>query len=397
MTDVLKEALALKEYCTGCRQTVHQNPELSFQEFLTTAFIRRQLEEMGVEILPLELETGLVAIIRGGLGDGPVTGLRADIDALPLTEESGVPYSSQNPGAAHSCGHDGHVAVLLGVAKLLHQWRDRFSGVVKLIFQPGEEGLYGALKIVQSGALKDPDVEEVVCLHGWPYLKVGEVGVWPGEYMASADMFQVRVIGQGGHGARPYKAMNPIPAAALAVSALQNIVSSEIVTAKQAVVSVCSIHAGDAFNVIPGEVKFGGTVRCLDPGVRDELESKIRRTVEGAAQALGCRAEIEYTRGVPALYNDPGVTQNLEKAMVKALGQSHVKPLDGPVMGSEDFSNLVSAVGKGAFFRLGIGWPDGTEYTALHNGAFNFNDEAIPYGIAVMVQYILDRHSKDAR
>ena len=139
MTDVLKEALALKEYCTGCRRTVHQNPELSFQEFQTTAFIRRQLEEMGVEILPLELETGLVAIIRGGLGDGPVTGLRADIDALPLTEESGVPYSSQNPGAAHSCGHDGHVAVLLGVAKLLHQWRDRFSGVVKLIFQPVEE------------------------------------------------------------------------------------------------------------------------------------------------------------------------------------------------------------------------------------------------------------------
>ena len=171
MTDVLKEALALKAYCTGCRQTVHQNPELSFQEFQTTAFIRRQLEEMGVEILPLELEPGLVAIIRGGLGDGPVTGLRADIDALPLTEESGVPYSSQNPGAAHSCGHDGHVAVLLGVAKLLHQWRGRFFGAGKLIFQPGGGGLDGRPKIVPSGAPEEPAVGEVVCLPGGAYPK----------------------------------------------------------------------------------------------------------------------------------------------------------------------------------------------------------------------------------
>lgn len=392
MTELLRQAQALQEDCRRYRRTLHQNPELSFQEYETTAFIRAELEAAGIEILPLKLETGLVAVIRGEGGDGPVTALRADIDALPLQEKSGAPYASRHPGAAHSCGHDGHAAILLGTARLLQRLRERLRGTVKLIFQPGEEGLYGAMKIIESGALKNPDVEEVVCLHGWPYLMAGQVGVWPGEYMASADMFQVRIIGRGGHGARPYKAVNPIPAAALAVSALQNITASEIVTAKQAVVSVCSIHAGKAFNVIPDQACFGGTVRCLDPEVRDELEARVRRTVEGAAQTLGCRAEIDYTRGVPALYNDPGVARSIEEAAVRALGEESLRPLDGPVMGSEDFSNLVNAVGRGAFFRLGIGRADGSEYPALHSPMFDFNDDAIPAGIAVMAQYILNRH-----
>lgn len=394
MSDILTRADELKAYCTECRRHFHENPELSFKEYETTAFIRRELAQMGVEMLPLDIETGVVAVIRGTKpGEGHVTALRADIDALAMPDLSGKPYASKREGVAHACGHDGHAAILLGVAKLLTELRDRFSGIVKLVFQPAEEGLGGSLIIVNSGAMKDPDVEEIVCLHSWPYFKVGEIGAWPGQYMASADKFEIRIVGKSGHGARPYKAVNPIPATALAISALQNIVSNEIVTAQQAVVTVCTIHAGVAFNVIPDAVEIGGTVRCLDAGVRDELEARIRRTVEGAAAALGCHAEVDYIRGVPSLTNDPEVVQRIIQAGRDVLGAEHIRELDGPVLGSEDFSHLVNHVGRGAFFRLGVGVPgDDSEPVTLHNSAFDFNDDAIPTGIATMVQYILNRH-----
>jgi len=295
----------------------------------------------------------------------------------------------------HACGHDGHAAVLLCAAKLLSGMRDSLTGTVKFVFQPAEEGLGGAKSIIDSGALDDPKVESIVCLHAWPYQNVGEVGAWPGKYMASADEFLFKIIGQGGHGARPYKAVNPVQAAALAIVALQNIVPCEIVTSEQAVVTVCTVRAGTAFNIIPDSVEFGGTVRCLDPGVRDELETRIKRTVRGAAAALGCTVEEHYDRGVPALYNDPGVVGDLLRAAAQELGEDKVKDLDGPVLGSEDFSFYIGHVGKGAFFRLGVGTP-GVEGPALHNNKFDFSDDAIPTGAAVMVRYILGRHGKEA-
>lgn len=387
----MEKALAVKDYCTKARRQFHQNPELSFQEFETTEYIKKELAQMGIEMLPVD-KTGVVGVIRGGKGDGVVTGLRADIDALPLPETSGAPWASQNEGVAHSCGHDGHAATLLGVAKILSEMKDQLSGTIKLVFQPAEEGLGGALQVVKSGALDNPKPEAIVCLHCWPYLNAGEVGAWPGQYMASADTFSITVNGQGGHGARPYKAVNPIVAASLAVVAIQNITASEIVTAQQAVVTVCTFHAGTAFNIIPDFVTIGGTVRCLDPGVRDELEARIKRTAKGTAESVGCTAEVEYKRGVPSTINDPGVVEDVLKAAATALGEDKVKELDGPVMGSEDFSHLINHVGKGVFFRLGMGTP-GVEGPALHNGAFDCNDEALPTGVATMVQYILDRHS----
>ena len=394
MSGIMERAQGMKDYCTRLRQQIHQNPELSLKEHETTKLIRSELEKMGIEIQKLDVETGVVGIIRGKKPGERVTALRADIDALAMPDLCGKPYASKNAGVAHTCGHDGHTAILLGVAKTLKEMEGELSGVVKLIFQPGEEGLNGASLMVKAGALDNPRVEEIVCLHGWPYFEVGEVGAWPGQYMASADKFDIKIIGQSGHGARPYKATNPITAASLAITALQNIVSSEIATAQQAVVSVCFIHAGNTHNVIPDAVELGGTVRCLDPGVRDELETRIKRVVTGAAQTMGCKAEIRYDRGVPSLVNHAGVVEEILLAAKQALGEAKVRALDGPVMGSEDFSFYVEAIQKGVFFRLGVGLkgePDGGP--ALHNSHFDFNDEAIPTGIATMVQYVRNRHS----
>ncbi len=390
---IMERAEEVKEYCTACRRQLHRNPELSLKEYGTTEFIKSQLRQMGIPVLNVPLETGAVAVIEGN-GPGPVSAIRADIDALPVEEETGKSYASENPGVMHACGHDGHAAILLGVAKVLWDIKDELCGTVKLVFQPGEEGLLGAKKIIESGALKNPDIESIVCWHGWPYLKVGEVGAWPGQYMASADMFDVSMKGQGGHGCRPYKAVNPIVATAAAISAIQNICASEIVTAKQAVISVCKIHAGVANNVIPDTVEFGGTVRCLDPEVRRELEEKLKRTIEGAAAMLGCSCEINYIHGVPSLYNDPALVKELLAAAEQILGEDHIKELDGPVMGGEDFSYYVEEGYPGVFMRLGIG-EDGEEERTLHNSHFDFNDDAIPTGVAVMVQYIYNKHRKE--
>lgn len=387
---ILEKAIALKEYATNARRYFHENPELSLKEYNTTAFIKKELESMGIEILPLSLETGVVGVIRGTKqGGNTVTALRADIDALPIHEQTGKPYASKTPGVMHACGHDGHTAVLLGVAKLLNTMTDSFSGVVKLVFQPAEEGLSGSKLIIDAGAMENPTVDNIVCLHGWPPFKVGEIGAWPGQYMASADTFKVKMIGKGGHGCRPYRAVNPIVATSMAITALQNIVSSEIITAQQAVVTVCMINAGTAMNIIPDEVVFGGTVRCLDEGVRQELKARIERTINGTAAAMNCTCEIDYKFGVPSLFNDPGIVANVITAANDVLGEGHIVELDGPVMGSEDFSFYANHVGKGVFYRLGVG-VEGQPEGVLHNNKFDFNDDALPIGIATMIQYVLN-------
>ena len=389
-TQIMEKANALKDYATKVRRYLHENPELSLKEYNTTAFIKKELTSMGIEILPLSLETGVVGIIKGTKpGKNIVTALRADIDALPIVEQTGKPYASKTPGVMHACGHDGHTAVLLGVAKLLNTMTDSFSGTVKLVFQPAEEGLCGSKLIINAGAMENPTVDNIVCLHAWPPFKAGEVGAWPGQYMASADTFKVKMIGKGGHGCRPYRAVNPIVATSMAITALQNIVSSEIVTAEQAVVTVCMLNAGTAINIIPDEVMFGGTVRCLDEGVRQELKKRIERIINGVAVTMNCNCEINYEFGVPSLINDPGIVANLMVAANDALGEGHILELDGPVMGSEDFSHLANHVGKGAFYRLGVG-VEGQEEGVLHNKKFDFNDDALPIGIATTTQYVLN-------
>lgn len=389
--DVMALAEQIKDYATLARHYIHQNAELGFEEHKTTAYIKQELTAMGVELQPLELATGAVGIIRGEKPGARVTGIRADIDALPITEQTDKPYASATPGVMHACGHDGHAAALLGTAKLLASLRGEFGGTVKVIFQPAEERLYGAQRMIEAGALEHPKVDTVIALHCWPPFQAGEVGMWPGQYMASADAFEIEVVGKGGHGCRPYQAVNPIVAASQIVTSLQNIVSSEVVTAQQAVITTCIFQAGNAFNIIPGIAKVGGTVRCLDEGVRLQLRGAIHRVVKGVTEAYGCTCRFDYTFGVPSLINDEGVTQALLSAAEEVLGKESIRELDGPVMGAEDFSNMVRQVGRGGLFRLGVTEPDGEELV-LHNDRFDFNDNALLTAMAVLTRYVLDTH-----
>jgi len=388
-SEILQKAIEIKEYLTKTRRHIHQHPELGFKEFETTSLVKRELEGMGVEVVPLNTETGVLGIIRGEKkGPDVVTALRADMDALPIVEQTGLPYASRNEGVMHACGHDGHTAGLLGVAKLLSSMRDKFSGTVKLIFQPAEEVLDGAKSMVESGVLENPKVDTIVALHGWPGLEVGKIGVFSGRYMASADRFIVKIIGSGGHGAYPHISADPVLAAAHTVVALQNIVSREIDASERVVISVCTLDGGKAFNVIPEEVRFSGTVRCLNESVQNTIEGKMDRIIKGITSTFGCRYELEYLYGAPTLVNDPEVINLVTKTANNVLGEGHAVQLDRPAMSSEDFSIFINNVAHGAFFRLGVTNP-GEEQMKLHNDHFNFNDGALPIGVAVLTQFVL--------
>lgn len=388
MTRAMEIARKHSAYAVEARHWLHRNAELSMQEHKTTAYLKQQLLGMGAEVADLPgLETGVVAIIRGEKPNvNTVTGLRADIDALPIDEKTGAPYASCTPGVMHACGHDGHTAILLGTARALMQSRHLFGGTVKLIFQPAEENLDGALAVIRAGGLDNPPLDRIAMLHGWPYLEAGDVGAWEGQYMASSDTFSVTITGKSGHGCRPYAAVNPITAAAHVITALSGLVSSEIVTAEQAVVSVCALEAGTTFNIIPEQAVIRGTVRCLSVGVQNQLKERMERIVSGVCAGMGCTGELEYVFGIPSLTCDAPVVQGILRAAQAALGSDHIKSLDGPVMGGEDFAHLRNHVGQGALLRLGLGDPSGR---VLHNDHFDFNDQAIETGIAVWIEYVL--------
>ncbi len=386
---VLEKAFQIKDYATDLRRCIHQSPELGFKEFETSTLIRRELKKLGIEQVSIGLETGAVGIIRGNReGSNRVIGLRADIDALPIQERTGLSYASRQDGIMHACGHDGHTAVLLGVARLLSQMRDGFSGVVKLIFQPAEEVLGGAKAMVDAGVLRDPVVDTVVALHGWPEVETGNIGVFAGHYMASADKFTIKLRGKGAHGAYPHRASDPVLAGAHAVVAFQNIVSREIDALDHVVVSVCTLNGGNAFNVIPEEVGFSGTVRCHKESVRKTIKNRMDRIMRGVSTMFRCGYEMEYLEGVPPLVNDHDTISQVVGAANAALGEGHTLELDRPAMSSEDFSIMINAVERGAFFRLGITNP-GDDPKLLHNDLFDFNDEALPTGIAVLTEFVL--------
>ncbi len=389
--DILGRAQELVPYLTEVRHHLHRNPELSMQEVQTTAFVKAELAKLGVEIVPIGAKVGVLGMIKGTKPGHPtVTALRADMDALPVEEKTGVPYASQNPGVMHACGHDGHTTVLLGVAKMLAALRDRFSGTVKLIFQPGEENLYGARSMVDAGVLENPPVDTIVALHGWPPVHLGKIGLCAGYYMASADEFKVKFTGSGGHGAYPHRCTDPIQAAVAAVQAINNIVSREIDAMDKAVISVCTIHGGTAFNIVPEDVAFSGTVRCHSKAVQKAIADKMARIVSGTADTFGCKYEFDYNYGIPGVVNDPQIIDLVAAAGTQILGENNVERLQ-PVMSSEDFSVYLEKVPQGAFFRLGITVP-GKQELKVHNDRFDFNDDALPIGVAVLTQFVLNKN-----
>ncbi|MGH1342432.1 MAG: M20 metallopeptidase family protein [Nannocystales bacterium] len=394
MSNVLFSAQALDERLetlvpelTEARHDIHQHPELGFEETRTQAKVKAYLEALGYAPR-VSAETGLIADVRPDLG-APRLALRADLDCLPMQEDTDLPYKSVHAGRAHKCGHDGHTAVLMGVAKMLSEVRDSLSANVRLLFQPAEEGVRGggAKVMVAEGALEG--VQEVYALHNWPGYPHGQVRVRAGAMMAATAEFDITLTGVGGHGSQPQLCRDPIVAAAAMINALQTVVSRGISSDGGAVLSVCTLHSGTAHNVIPSEARLGGTVRTFSESVTETVFSRLEEVVRGTAAALGVEAELEVRRGYPVLVNDSGCAESVARVARTIVGPERVTDADLPMAGGEDFAYMAQAI-PGAYFFLGTGNEELTT-PVCHHPDFDFDDAIIPLGLKMFMGLIEDR------
>lgn len=359
------------------RQDIHRHPELAYQEKRTAGIVAARLRDWGIPVHEGIGGTGVVGVIASGKS-GRAIGLRADMDALPIREASGLAYESVNQGLAHSCGHDGHTAMLLAAARYLAETR-KFDGRVHLIFQPAEEGKAGARAMIEAGLFETFPCAEVYALHNWPGLPAGTIATRPGPIMAAADRVEIRVRALGGHAAEPHLSPDAILCAAQIVTAANTLVARRLDPNATAVLSLTRISGGASHNVMPAEVSIMGTVRTFDPAVQDRLEAGLRDVVEGTARAAGCDATLEYTRYYPATVNDPDCARHALEAGRALFGDAMLAP--APAFTSEDFAFMLKAV-PGAYVWLGQGSP--LKRAALHTPGYDFNDEVLPVGAGLL-------------
>ncbi len=376
---ILNRAAELQGEVTEWRRHIHAHPELLYAVENTAAFVADKLRSFGVDEVVAGIgRTGVVGLIRGK-GEGRTVGLRADMDALPLTEITGKPWASETPGKMHACGHDGHTAMLLGAAKYLAENRN-FNGNIAVIFQPAEEGGAGGDAMVKDGMMDRFQIAEVYGMHNMPGLPVGHFAIRKGPIMAATDEFTVSIKGLGGHAAMPHKTIDPIAIGAQIVSNLQLIASRSADPLKSVVVSVTKFNAGNAHNVIPNDASFAGTVRTLDPEIRDLAEKRFKQIVSGIAASHGAEAEIEFQRNYPVTFNHADETDHAIAVAEEIAGVGNVIADIDPMMGGEDFSYMLNAR-PGAFIFVGNG-----DTAGLHNPAYDFNDETIAHGISYWVR-----------
>lgn len=368
------------------RHHLHQHPELSGSEERTAALVAERLAALGLSPRTGVGGHGVVADIPGAT-PGALLGLRADMDALPIQEESDLPYRSVHDGVMHACGHDGHTAILLGVAEVLCRLRERLPVSVRLIFQPAEETVGGAVRMCADGAMEN--VGTIVALHGWSMLPLGHIGLRAGPSMAAADTFDVTVRGRGAHAAYPHLSVDPIVTACQIVTALQTLVSRETDPLDQAVVTVARIQAGTAYNIIPADATLSGTVRTLSPRTRERMEQSIERVARGVCAAMGARCEVVYQHGAPPVVNDGRVVALVRRAAIEAVGEDRVSDLVQPSMGAEDFAYYLDYA-PGVMFRLGLG-----DVAPGHTSRFDFADEALPVGMEVLCRLCLNGLPQD--
>lgn len=369
----------------GWRRHLHAHPELGFEVHETAAFVAARLQDMGVDKITTGIgKTGVVAVIKGRTNaSGRVVGLRADMDALPIMEATGLDFSSTVPGKMHACGHDGHTAILLGAAQYLAETRN-FDGTAVLIFQPAEEGGGGGLAMVEDGLLDRWNIDEVYGLHNMPGLPTGTFAIRSGSIMASADEFDIRITGKGGHAAAPHDAIDPNVTAAHIILALQSIASRNVDPLEAAVVSVCALHSDvDTHNVIPHVTRMTGTVRALKPDVRAQIEARVQKITRLTAEAHDCVAEVDYRKGYPVTVNHPDGTEHAAAA-ARAVAGDVITDIP-PIMAAEDFSYMLNER-PGAYIMLGNG--DGA---MLHHPEYRFDDNAIPAGCSWFVELVEQR------
>jgi hippurate hydrolase len=371
------------EQIVALRRDIHREPELGFDTERTAQKVLAALDG-----LPLDIETGvarngIVATLWGG--EGPTVALRADMDALPIEEETGLPFSSEIEGRMHACGHDGHSSMLVGAAHALSQrdLRDRLNGTVKFVFQPAEEGGGGGRVMVDEGVADD--VASIFALHLWPGLPFGQVATKAGPIMAAADAFEMEIRGSGGHGAMPHLAADAVVIAAQVVTTLQTVVSREVDPVEPAVLTVGEIGAGTAFNIIPEKARLGGTVRTLNPDLRERMPGRIEALARGVAKGMRGEANLEYTFSYPVTVNEEGAADRVLGVAEDLFGAESVMELSNPSMGAEDFAFFLEKV-PGAFIWLGVG----EDVSGLHTPKFAFDEEVLPRGSALLAALALE-------
>ena len=386
--NLLEPILADVAEITQIRRDIHAHPELCFQEERTADVIAKALTGWGIPIHRGLGKTGVVGIVKAGTSERAV-GLRADIDALPMTEHNHFPHASRHPGKMHACGHDGHTAMLLAAAKHLSKHRN-FDGTVYLIFQPAEEGGGGAREMIKDGLFEKFPMEAIFGAHNWPGMPVGMVGVNPGAMMASSNGFKAVIRGKGSHAALPHLGVDPVLIACQTVMAWQTILTRNLKPIDPGVISATMIHTGEAINVVPDSAEIRGTVRTFSLEVLDLIERRMREIAEGLAASFGATCEFEFTRAYPPTVNHAAETEFVRKTLAQVVGEANVVPFE-PTMGAEDFSFFLQAK-PGCYFTFGNG--DGTHREGghglgpcmLHNPSYDFNDELIPVGASCWVK-----------
>ena len=376
------------------RHDIHMNPEIGFEEVKTAALVKKTLEKYGIPYQSEIAKTGVLGILKGNK-PGKTVLLRADMDALVLQDDSGVPYASKIPNRMHACGHDGHTAGLLGAAMILSQMKDEIKGTIKFMFQPAEENEGGALPMIEAGILENPKVDAAFGCHVWGEAKEGTAKVCHGPMMASPDIFELEIIGKGGHGANPHLAIDPIVVSAYVITTLQSIISRRINPLESVVLSIGSIKGGDVHNIIPNSVKITGTVRTLSEKVREQIPTEMENVIKGVTSTHGADYKFDFIRKFPVLINDHAITDIAQEAFSKILGTDHVEEVAHKSMGAEDFAYLAQNV-PSTFVYVGIA-EDENNPVLHHNPKFKWHDKNLKILAQGYAQMALDFLNKEER
>ena len=384
----IQRAGEIYEDIVAIRRDLHQHPELSTKEFRTGEKIASHLDKCGIEYQTDWADTGIVGIIRGKKGEGRTVAARADIDALPIEESDGLPFRSVNRGIMHACGHDAHTAILLGAARILKNAEDDFGGTVKLFFQPAEETIGGAQRMIQAGCMENPRVDYTIGIHVMPDIPVGKVALKYGKLYANTTGLLIRVKGKSGHAAYPHTAIDAVTAAAQVISSLQQLVSRCVSPLDSVVLTFGMIHGGSKANIIADEVELTGTLRTLDDQTRSAAKERIEQIAVGTARALGAEADVSFENGYIALVNDEGVLNVIASAAERVVGSENIIYRESPSMGGEDFAYFGEEV-PSAFYHIGCGSPEKGISAPLHSRDFKIDEHCLNIGMAMQVESIL--------
>ncbi|MBI5965931.1 MAG: amidohydrolase [Chloroflexi bacterium] len=393
MTDFLNEAKSLFTYTQSMRRDFHMHPELGFKEIRTGGIVAKELEALGLEVTKGVGKTGVVGLLEGAK-PGPTLLIRFDMDALPMSEDTGAEYASQTQGVMHACGHDGHTAIGLTVAKMLHAHREDLAGTVKFCFQPSEEGFNGeevggAEMMMRDGVLDGPKVDKTLSMHLWNEKPLGWVNVAKGPVMAGAEQFTVKLTGKGGHGAAPHTTIDPIVAASQIVVALQSIAARNVAPLHAAVISVTTLHSGTAFNIIPQEAELTGTIRTFDLSVRKMVLERFEQIVRGIAETMGCKVDILVQRVTPAVINNDSVAGRVQETARRLFPETDLDTANYLTMGAEDMAFMQEKV-DGCYFFIGSNNPARHLDYSHHHPKFDFDEEALVRGSALMASAVMD-------